>query len=119
MVTPFLRHRGKAVALPRRDVDTDQIIPKQFLKGVERTGFGPSLFYDWRADPDWTPDFEQYWSFARHPQYGWVLDEIQQREEADYHLKAKIVSEDDGSHKPRPKPTTPESEKPPAEGVEE
>jgi len=52
MVTPFVRHRGKAVALPRRDVDTDQIIPKQFLKGVERTGFGPSLFYDWRADPD-------------------------------------------------------------------
>jgi len=52
MVTPFVRHRGKAVALPRRDVDTDQIIPKQFLKGVERTGFGPSLFCDWRADPD-------------------------------------------------------------------
>ncbi len=52
MVRPFVRHRGKAVALPRRDVDTDQIIPKQFLKGVERTGFGPSLFYDWRTDPD-------------------------------------------------------------------
>lgn len=52
MVTPFVRHRGKAVALPRRDVDTDQIIPKQFLKGVERTGFGPSLFFDWRRDPD-------------------------------------------------------------------
>ncbi|MDX6667602.1 MAG: hypothetical protein QOK04_982, partial [Solirubrobacteraceae bacterium] len=41
-------------------------------------------------------DFEQYWSFARHPEYGWVLDEIQQREEADYHLKAKIVDEDEG-----------------------
>src|SRR5467141_165467 len=51
-MTPFVRHRGKATALPRRDVDTDQIIPKQFLKGVERTGFGASLFYDWRADPD-------------------------------------------------------------------
>jgi len=51
-MTPFVRHRGKAVALPRRDVDTDQIIPKQFLKGVERTGFGASLFYDWRADPN-------------------------------------------------------------------
>ena len=50
-MTPFIRHRGKTVALPRRDVDTDQIIPKQFLKGVERTGFGASLFYDWRADP--------------------------------------------------------------------
>jgi len=51
-MTPFVRHRGKTVALPRRDVDTDQIIPKQFLKGVERTGFGASLFYDWRADPN-------------------------------------------------------------------
>jgi len=51
-VTPFVRHRGKAAALPRRDVDTDQIIPKQFLKGVERTGFGEGLFFDWRADPD-------------------------------------------------------------------
>ena len=51
-MTPFVRHRGKAVALPRRDVDTDQIIPKQFLKGVERTGFGPNLFFDWRRDPD-------------------------------------------------------------------
>jgi Tim44-like domain len=38
--------------------------------------------------------FEQYWSFARHPEYGWVLDEIQQRSEGDYHLKAKLVNED-------------------------
>src|SRR5206468_3872067 len=52
MVTPFVRHRGKVVALPRANVDTDQIIPKQFLKGVERVGFGSSLFYDWRANPD-------------------------------------------------------------------
>src|SRR6266545_5686818 len=51
-MTPFVRHRGKAAALPRRDVDTDQIIPKQFLKGVDRTGFGPSLFFDWRTDPN-------------------------------------------------------------------
>ena len=51
-MTPFVRHRGKAVALSRRDVDTDQIIPKQFLKGVERTGFGEGLFFDWRADPN-------------------------------------------------------------------
>ena len=43
MVEPFVRHRGKAAALPRRDVDTDQIIPKQFLKGVDRTGFGASF----------------------------------------------------------------------------
>lgn len=52
MVTPFMRHRGKVVALARANIDTDQIIPKQFLKGVERVGFGPSLFHDWRADPE-------------------------------------------------------------------
>lgn len=52
MVTPFVRHRGKVVALPRANIDTDQIIPKQFLKGVERVGFGTGLFHDWRADPD-------------------------------------------------------------------
>jgi len=40
------------VALPRQDVDTDQIIPKQFLKAVDRTGFGANLFFDWRADPN-------------------------------------------------------------------
>ena len=51
MVRAFVRHRGKVVALPRRDVDTDQIIPKQFLKGVDRTGFASGLFFDWRADP--------------------------------------------------------------------
>jgi len=56
MVTPFMRHRGRAVTLPRRDVDTDQIIPKQFLKSVERTGFGPALFYDWRYRADGAPD---------------------------------------------------------------
>ena len=56
MVEPFVRHRGRAVTLPRRDVDTDQIIPKQFLKGVDRTGFGPALFYDWRYRADGSPD---------------------------------------------------------------
>jgi 3-isopropylmalate/(R)-2-methylmalate dehydratase small subunit len=58
MVTalPFNRHRGRAVTLPRRDVDTDQIIPKQFLKGIERTGFGPALFFDWRYRADGSPD---------------------------------------------------------------
>ncbi|HET9387632.1 MAG TPA: 3-isopropylmalate dehydratase small subunit [Gemmatimonadales bacterium] len=54
--TPFIRHRGRAVTLPRRDVDTDQIIPKQFLKGIDRTGFGPALFFDWRYRPDGSPD---------------------------------------------------------------
>ena len=56
MVKPFTKHRGRLVTLPRRDVDTDQIIPKQFLKSVERTGFGPALFYDWRYRPDGSPD---------------------------------------------------------------
>ena len=56
MVRPFTRHRGRLVTLPRRDVDTDQIIPKQFLKRVERTGFGPALFYDWRYRADGSPD---------------------------------------------------------------
>ena len=56
MVKPFVRHRSRAVTLLRRDVDTDQIIPKQFLKGVERTGFGPALFYDWRYRGDGSPD---------------------------------------------------------------
>jgi len=56
VVNPFVRHRGKVVTLLRRDVDTDQIIPKQFLKGVDRTGFGPALFYDWRYRPDGSLD---------------------------------------------------------------
>jgi 3-isopropylmalate/(R)-2-methylmalate dehydratase small subunit len=57
---PFVRHAGKVAALPRANVDTDQIIPKQFLKVVERTGLGPALFYDWRYRADGTPnpDFE-------------------------------------------------------------
>ncbi|HEX9032372.1 MAG TPA: 3-isopropylmalate dehydratase small subunit [Streptosporangiaceae bacterium] len=45
------RVRGRAVALDRRDVDTDQIIPAAWLKRVERTGFGAGLFEAWRADP--------------------------------------------------------------------
>jgi 3-isopropylmalate/(R)-2-methylmalate dehydratase small subunit len=57
---PFTAHTGRAVSLPRANVDTDQIIPKQFLKRIERTGFGPSLFYDWRylADGSPNPEFE-------------------------------------------------------------
>ena len=44
---------GPVSVLPRDDVDTDQIIPKQFLKRVERTGFGEFLFYDWAQQPGW------------------------------------------------------------------
>jgi 3-isopropylmalate/(R)-2-methylmalate dehydratase small subunit len=43
---------ARAVVLDRPDVDTDQIVPKQFLKRIERTGYGEFLFYDWRQDPD-------------------------------------------------------------------
>jgi 3-isopropylmalate/(R)-2-methylmalate dehydratase small subunit len=53
---PFVVHTGRVAALPRANVDTDQIIPKQFLKRVERTGFGPALFFDWRYRPDGSPD---------------------------------------------------------------
>ena len=45
---PFHKHTGVVVPLDRVNVDTDQIIPKQFLKRIERTGFGEFLFYDWR-----------------------------------------------------------------------
>jgi 3-isopropylmalate/(R)-2-methylmalate dehydratase small subunit len=49
---PFIKHTGLVAALDRVHVDTDQIIPKQFLKRIERTGFGEFLFYDWRFDED-------------------------------------------------------------------
>ena len=49
---PFRQHTGLVVPLDRANVDTDQIIPKQFLKRIERTGFGQYLFYDWRYLPD-------------------------------------------------------------------
>ena len=47
---PFRVHTGKVAPLDRANVDTDQIIPKQFLKRIERTGFGEFLFYDWRQE---------------------------------------------------------------------
>ncbi len=53
---PFKSHRGKIATLDRANVDTDQIIPKQFLKSIQRTGFGESLFFDWRYLPDGKPD---------------------------------------------------------------
>lgn len=51
---PFVTWTGKAVVMDRINVDTDQIIPKQFLKRVERTGFGQFLFFDWRLNKDGT-----------------------------------------------------------------
>ena len=58
---PFTRVSGIAAPLDRPNVDTDQIIPKQFLKRIERSGYGPFLFYDWRYRGDGVtenPDFE-------------------------------------------------------------
>lgn len=63
---PLRRLEGRVAPLPRRDIDTDQIIPKQFLKRLERTGYGPYLFYDWRtaADGSSEPSF-----VLNQPQY--------------------------------------------------
>jgi 3-isopropylmalate/(R)-2-methylmalate dehydratase small subunit len=53
---PFVWHTGRVAPLQRANVDTDQIIPKQFLKRIERSGFGAFLFYDWRYRSDGTPN---------------------------------------------------------------
>src|SRR3990172_1864670 len=57
---PFTKHTGRVVTMDRANVDTDQIIPKQFLKRIERTGFGEFLFWDWARNFDGSinPDFE-------------------------------------------------------------
>ena len=57
---PFTAHTGRAVPLRRSDVDTDQIIPSDWLKRVERTGFGAGLFSEWREDPSFVLDAPQY-----------------------------------------------------------
>ena len=56
----FTTHVGRAVPLRRSDVDTDQIIPSDWLKRVERTGFGAGLFSEWREDPAFVLNQEQY-----------------------------------------------------------
>ena len=53
---PFTHHTGLVAPLDRVDVDTDQIIPKQFLKSIARTGFEKGLFFDWRILPDGSPN---------------------------------------------------------------
>jgi 3-isopropylmalate/(R)-2-methylmalate dehydratase small subunit len=55
---PFVWHTGRVAPLQRANVDTDQVIPKQFLKRIERSGFGAFLFYDWRYRSDGSPDPE-------------------------------------------------------------
>src|SRR5690242_3021742 len=57
---PFKNHTGLVAPLDRANVDTDQIIPKQFLKRIERTGFGEFLFYDWRNDPSFVLNEPRY-----------------------------------------------------------
>ena len=59
-MNPVRAVRGRVAVLDRPDVDTDQIIPKQFLKRIERTGYGPFAFFDWRYDEDGAerPEFE-------------------------------------------------------------
>ena len=63
---PFTKHTGLVAPMDRVNVDTDQIIPKQFLKRIERTGFGQFLFFDWRFKDDGSenPEFE-----LNQPQY--------------------------------------------------
>ena len=57
---PFTTHSGLVATMDRANVDTDQIIPKQFLKRIERTGYGEFLFFDWRFNDDGSdkPEFE-------------------------------------------------------------
>jgi 3-isopropylmalate/(R)-2-methylmalate dehydratase small subunit len=59
-MNPFTTHRGIVAPLNRANIDTDAIIPKQFLKSIARTGFGPACFFDWRYLPDGkdNPQFE-------------------------------------------------------------
>jgi 3-isopropylmalate/(R)-2-methylmalate dehydratase small subunit len=56
MMQPFRKHTGKVAPRYRADVDTDQIIPKQFLKRIEKTGFGEFLFNDWRRSDSGQPE---------------------------------------------------------------
>ncbi len=63
---PFTIHTGLVAPLDRANVDTDQIIPKQFLKRIERTGFGEFLFYDWRFAGDGKPDTSFVLNEARY-----------------------------------------------------
>jgi 3-isopropylmalate/(R)-2-methylmalate dehydratase small subunit len=63
---PFKTHTGIIATLSRSNVDTDAIIPKQFLKSIRRTGYGPNAFFDWRYTADGAPnsDFE-----LNHPRF--------------------------------------------------
>jgi 3-isopropylmalate/(R)-2-methylmalate dehydratase small subunit len=66
-VKPFVKETGVGVPLARANVDTDQIIPKQFLKRIERTGYGPFLFNDWRYEPGTGAEREDF--VLNRPEY--------------------------------------------------
>lgn len=63
---PFRVHKGRVAPLYRANIDTDQIIPKQFLKRIERAGFGEFLFFDWRRLQNGTPDPSFFLNQPRH-----------------------------------------------------
>ena len=70
---PFTVHTGRAVPLDRSDVDTDQIVPAEHLRRIERSGFGPFLFGEWRRDPGFVlnrPEFEGATILLAGPNFG-------------------------------------------------
>jgi 3-isopropylmalate/(R)-2-methylmalate dehydratase small subunit len=72
-VKAFRSVTARAAVLDRPNVDTDQIVPKQFLKRIERTGYGEFLFYDWRKDPGFElnrPEFEGAGILLTGPNFG-------------------------------------------------
>jgi 3-isopropylmalate/(R)-2-methylmalate dehydratase small subunit len=72
-VRAFTVHTGTAIPLDRADVDTDQIVPAEHLKRIERTGFGPFLFESWRADPSFVlnrPEFAGATILLTGPNFG-------------------------------------------------
>jgi 3-isopropylmalate/(R)-2-methylmalate dehydratase small subunit len=65
-MTPFTKHTGLVMPLDRVNVDTDQMVPKQFLKALTREGFGRTLFYDWRYLPGEKPNPDFILNFPRY-----------------------------------------------------
>jgi len=65
-IQPFLKHTGLVVPLDRINVDTDQMVPKQFCKGISRTGYGGILFYDWRYLSGKVPNPEFVLNYPRY-----------------------------------------------------
>ena len=93
---PFTRGEGVVCPLDRADVDTDQIIPKQFLKRIERTGFGEFLFWDWRGEEGFPLDRpESTWDSAYAARVHDLLFahfELRDRHEALMHKLASVQS---------------------------